>query len=76
MVKGLFLFRRQYVSFSQSCSLCVAEHTIMTEIAGGNHAQFGYYGTQLGDNSATISREEQQAETAVAILTFLNQLRP
>lgn len=52
------------------------EQTTMTEIAGGNHAQFGYYGTQLGDNSATISREQQQAETAVAILTFLNQLNP
>ena len=52
------------------------EHTIMTEIAGGNHAQFGYYGTQLGDSSATISREQQQTETAVAILTFLDQLNP
>jgi surfactin synthase thioesterase subunit len=52
------------------------EHTIMTEIAGGNHAQFGYYGTQLGDNSATISREQQQAETAVTLLTFLDQLNP
>jgi pimeloyl-ACP methyl ester carboxylesterase len=52
------------------------EHTIMTEIAGANHAQFGYYGMQLGDSSATISREEQQRQTAVAILTFLEQLAP
>ena len=52
------------------------EQAIMTEIEGGNHAQFGYYGTQLGDNPATISRERQQAETAVAILTFLDQLNP
>jgi pimeloyl-ACP methyl ester carboxylesterase len=52
------------------------EHTIMTEIAGGNHAQFGYYGTQLGDSKATISREEQQAETAVTLLTFLDPLNP
>jgi pimeloyl-ACP methyl ester carboxylesterase len=29
-------------------------------INGGNHAQFGYYGFQLGDGRATISREEQQ----------------
>jgi hypothetical protein len=48
----------------------------MTEIAGANHAQFGYYGMQLGDSSATISREEQQRQTAVAILTFLEQLAP
>lgn len=52
------------------------EHTVMKEISGGNHAQFGYYGRQLGDNSATISREEQQRETAVAILSFLDQLNP
>lgn len=48
----------------------------MVEIEGGNHAQFGYYGTQLGDSVATISREEQQAETAAFLLTFLNNLTP
>ena len=52
------------------------EQTSWVEIEGGNHAQFGYYGTQLGDGSATISREEQQAETAVAIFTFLSTLNP
>ena len=40
-------------------------------IAGGNHAQFGWYGPQQGDNEATITREEQQeqviAATAVAL---------
>ena len=29
------------------------------ELAGGNHAQFGDYGPQRGDGTATISREEQ-----------------
>lgn len=29
-------------------------------IPGGNHAQFAHYGRQLGDCSATISRQEQQ----------------
>jgi len=29
-------------------------------INGGNHAQFGFYGEQKGDNPASISREEQQ----------------
>ncbi len=41
-------------------------------IAGANHAQFGYYGFQFGDNSATISREQQQAETLKHILAFVN----
>ena len=41
-------------------------------IDGGNHSQFGYYGSQLGDNAATISREKQQELTVNAILSALN----
>ena len=37
-------------------------------IEGGNHAQFGYYGSQLGDCSATISRDDQQNQTFEAIV--------
>jgi len=33
-----------------------------------NHAQFGYYGPQLGDGRATISRAEQQRQL-VELLT-------
>jgi len=40
-------------------------------IVGGNHAQFGDYGTQSGDNPATISREEQQAVAVEAALRIL-----
>jgi len=40
-------------------------------IEGGNHSQFGWYGTQLGDGTATISREQQQAELLDAILGVL-----
>jgi len=40
-------------------------------IDGGNHSQFGYYGFQLGDHRATISRSEQQAQTAKALLDSL-----
>ncbi|MCB0184350.1 MAG: alpha/beta fold hydrolase [Caldilineaceae bacterium] len=36
-------------------------------IEGGNHSQFGYYGSQLGDGRATISREEQQAQLIALI---------
>ena len=43
-------------------------------IDGGNHAQFGWYGPQGGDNPATISREEQQAQIVVATLDLLAQL--
>lgn len=32
-------------------------------IAGGNHAQFGAYGPQPGDNEAAISAEEQWGQT-------------
>ncbi len=43
------------------------------EIAGGNHAQFGNYGLQEGDGTATISREDQQAQATEAILSFLRE---
>jgi hypothetical protein len=36
------------------------ENVIWVPIEGGNHAQFGWYGDQPGDNPALISREEQQ----------------
>lgn len=49
-------------------------HTRFVEIKGGNHAQFGYYGFQLGDHRATIPREQQQAELLRAILLFLEQI--
>ena len=39
----------------------------VVEIQGGNHAQFGNYGPQEGDLPATISAEEQQAQTVEAI---------
>ncbi|SEL96235.1 alpha/beta hydrolase [Parapedobacter koreensis] len=46
--------------------------TEFVRIDGANHAQFGYYGFQLGDNNATISREQQQAETVKSMLGFIN----
>jgi acetyl esterase/lipase len=42
--------------------------TSWAPIEGGNHAQFGWYGDQPGDNPATISREEQQAQIIEAML--------
>ena len=48
--------------------------TWWTVIEGGNHAQFGWYGPQSGDNEATISREEQQAQIVAATLRLLQQM--
>lgn len=42
-------------------------------IEGGNHAWFGNYGEQNGDNPAKISREEQQSQAADAILQMVTQ---
>jgi hypothetical protein len=44
------------------------KHTRWVEITGGNHSQFGRYGHQLFDGTATISREEQEMITRSAIL--------
>jgi len=43
-------------------------------IEGGNHAQFGWYGDQNGDNPATISRAEQQKLTVDATVEVLAQV--
>ena len=43
-------------------------------IEGGNHAQFGSYGDQSGDNPATISREEQQAQVVAATAALLEAI--
>lgn len=45
-------------------------------IAGGNHAQFGGYGPQRGDNPAAISAEEQWKQIADATARFLEVLSP
>jgi hypothetical protein len=43
-------------------------------IQGGNHAPFGWYGPQSGDNEATISRAEQQKVALLATLQLLSRL--
>lgn len=40
-------------------------------IEGGNHAGFGNYGEQKGDKEAQISAEEQQKQTAAAIMQMI-----
>ncbi|MGB9176264.1 MAG: alpha/beta hydrolase [Methanoregula sp.] len=45
--------------------------TIMKVIDGGNHAQFGNYGLQPGDGTATISADDQQAQAADLIVRLI-----
>ena len=49
-------------------------NTSWVVIEGGNHAGFGYYGTQGGDGMATISRAEQQTQTVAATVEMLRSL--
>jgi len=60
-------------TFAEKKSL-LSDETKYVVIEGGNHAQFGSYGFQAGDNPATISAEEQWSQTAAATLEFLREL--
>lgn len=42
-------------------------------IEGGNHAQFGSYGEQAGDNAADITADEQINKTVEYILEFIRE---
>jgi len=43
-------------------------------IEGGNHAQFGYYGAQAGDNQASITHEEQTTQIVTAVVALLDEV--
>lgn len=47
--------------------------TTWAVIDGANHAQFGYYGSQLGDCSAEITRDAQQQQTLDAVISWLQR---
>jgi len=59
--------------FVASRALLPADTTWVV-IEGGNHAQFGDYGFQPGDNAAAISAADQQAQTVEATISFLGTL--
>ena len=50
------------------------EDTEFVVIDGGNHAQFGDYGIQPGDNQATLTRLDQQGQAVDATVRFLKEL--
>jgi hypothetical protein len=60
-------------SIEDSRTLLPAD-TRWAAIEGGNHAQFGWYGSQSGDGQATISRPEQQAAVVGETLQLLHDL--
>ena len=43
-------------------------------VEGGNHAQFGWYGPQSGDNPAVIGHVDQQDQVVAATLALLSEL--
>ncbi|MBI4978932.1 MAG: hypothetical protein HZC28_15750 [Spirochaetes bacterium] len=47
-----------------------AAYTMLHRIAGGNHAQFGAYGKQDGDGTATLSADGQHAAMADYVNEF------
>jgi dienelactone hydrolase len=49
--------------------------TTWVEIVGGNHAQFGWYGAQSGDNPADIDRATQQEQIFESTLPVLEQIQ-
>jgi pimeloyl-ACP methyl ester carboxylesterase len=50
--------------------------TVWYWIEGGNHAQFGFYGPQLGDCSASIDRAEQQRQARALLIEALEAVAP
>jgi hypothetical protein len=52
------------------------EGTAFVKIEGGNHAGFGWYGPQPGDNPRTISLEAQQEQVIHATLDLLSTACP
>ncbi|MBO9130790.1 alpha/beta hydrolase [Bacillus sp. 165] len=49
----------------------LSDETVLYEIKGGNHAQFGIYGPQKGDNEAEISVKDQQDIIVDVLLKWL-----
>ncbi|MET3727120.1 dienelactone hydrolase [Fictibacillus halophilus] len=51
----------------------LSRETVLFEIKGGNHAQFGMYGEQKGDHPADISAQAQQDIIAVEMIKWLEK---
>lgn len=52
-------------------------NAVYTELAGGNHAQFGDYGPQPGDNpNPTMSADEQRRRAVEGTVEVLREMKP
>ena len=58
---------------SQANTSKLPKQTVWTTIVGANHAQFGYYGSQLGDCRPAISRDQQQRQLREEVLRWLHE---
>ncbi|MCA1054037.1 alpha/beta hydrolase [Rossellomorea aquimaris] len=47
------------------------ENAVFYEVTGGNHAQFGMYGPQKGDNKAELPAKEQQDQIIQAMIDWI-----
>jgi dienelactone hydrolase len=59
----------------EASRVLLPSETVWVPIEGGDHAQFGWYGPQAGDNPATITREDQQNQIVQATLDLLSDLK-
>lgn len=50
------------------------KNSILIEIKGGNHSQFGYLGKLLTDNNAEIDLAKQQLMTVEKLTEFFNSI--
>ncbi|MGG5258237.1 alpha/beta hydrolase [Phycicoccus avicenniae] len=48
--------------------------TVFTVVEGGSHAQFGDYGAQPGDGTATLDHDEARRQISAAALALLDSL--
>lgn len=63
------------VSDIEASKANLPKQTAYVAIEGGNHGQFGWYGPQSGDKTATISHTEQQTQTVAAMLALLQNVQ-
>ena len=64
---------RSGIKFEKGLQYYPKETTTFYLVEGANHAQFGDYGVQGGDTTATISREVQQAIATNQTVSFFRQ---
>ncbi len=58
----------------QSAKQFLPKMTLYQTITGGNHAGFGSYGDQKGDNQAKITNSRQQQEISTLLIQWLETL--